>query len=212
MLHNVLPRSIVARLNSRAGVIADRLDDVTILFCDLVGFTQYAAKLPAEDLVEHLNQVFSAFDELCRRLGVEKIKTIGDAYMAACGLPEPRADHADAMAELALGMLDAVRRHNVSTGASFQVRIGMHCGPVVAGVIGSHKFIYDVWGETVNLASRLEMHGLPDQIQVSSTLHEVLSGNFSFAARGLIELRGVGSTPAHLLIGRTGEPFDRGEA
>jgi class 3 adenylate cyclase len=205
LLHNVLPRSIVARLNSRAEVIADRFDDVTILFCDLVGFTQYAAELPAGELVEHLNRVFSAFDHLCHRLGVEKIKTIGDAYMAACGLPEPRADHAHTMAELALGMLEAVRCHNAATGAAFQVRIGIHCGPVVAGVIGSHKFIYDVWGETVNLASRLEAHGLPDQIQVSSMLHDVLGGHYRFTTRGLVELRGVGRRPVHLLVGRTAE-------
>lgn len=202
LLHNILPDRIVMRLNQGEHLIADRIEDVTILFCDIVGFTHFAAALPPSVLVSHLDHVFSGFDQLCRSLGIEKIKTIGDAYMAAAGLPEPQADHHAGMAELAMGMLDVVHGYNASAGLAFQVRIGIHSGPVVAGIIGRSKFIYDVWGDTVNIASRLEAHGLPDRIQVSPTFRAALAQGYAFEERGIIELRGAGRMSVHLLLGR----------
>jgi class 3 adenylate cyclase len=199
LLHNVLPGGIIHRLNQGEELIADRIEDVAILFCDIVGFTRLAASLPPADLVSHLNHVFSGFDHLCRSLGIEKIKTIGDAYMAAAGLLEAHPGHHAAMAELALGMLKVVQRYNVSSGLAFQVRIGIHMGPVVAGIIGQHKFIYDVWGDTVNVASRLETHGLPDRIQVSQAFRTALADAYHFEERGMIELRDIGRMTVFLL-------------
>jgi class 3 adenylate cyclase len=135
-------------------------------------------------------------------LGIEKIKTIGDAYMAASGLPQPRADHAEALAELAVGMQEELARLNAAGGPPLRMRIGMHTGPVIAGVIGRHKFVYDVWGDTVNVASRLESHGLPGRIQVSEAMHRALQHRFTFESRGLVRLRGKGLLPVFLLTGR----------
>jgi len=205
LLHNILPREIVSRLNNGEVLIADRVEDATILFCDLVGFTELAAALPPARLLERLNGVFSEFDRLAGELGIEKIKTIGDAYMAAAGLPLPRRDHATAMAELALGMLDALERQNATARRPFRARIGMHTGPVVAGIIGRHKFIYDVWGDTVNLASRLEAQGMPGWIQVSAATRDALAHRYAFEPRGLVEIRGKGQVPAYLLLGRHSE-------
>jgi class 3 adenylate cyclase len=158
--------------------------------------------LPPARLIERLNGIFSEFDQLADKLGIEKIKTIGDAYMAAAGLPLPREDHATAMAELALGMLDALERQNATARRPFQARIGMHTGPVVAGIIGRHKFIYDVWGDTVNLASRLEAHGLPNRIQVSEVTRDALADRYALEPRGMLQLRGKGEIAAYLLLGR----------
>jgi class 3 adenylate cyclase len=202
LLHNILPREIVSRLSNGEVLIADRVEDATILFCDLVGFTELAAALPPARLIERLNNVFSEFDRLAGELGIEKIKTIGDAYMAAAGLPLPREDHATAMAELALGMLDALERQNATARRPFRARIGMHTGPVVAGIIGRHKFNYDVWGDTVNLASRLEAQGVPGWIQVSAATRDALAHRYAFEPRGLVEIRGKGQVPAYLLLGR----------
>jgi class 3 adenylate cyclase len=202
LLHNVLPIGIIERLNQGEELIADRVENVAILFCDIVGFTRFAASLPPGALVDHLNHIFSGFDQLCHALDIEKIKTIGDAYMAAAGLPEPRPGHHAAMAELALGMLEVVRRYNASSGLAFRVRIGIHTGPVVAGIIGRHKFIYDVWGDTVNIASRLEAHGIPDRIQVSPAFRAALNGAYRFEDRGVIELRNLGGMAVHWLLGR----------
>jgi class 3 adenylate cyclase/CheY-like chemotaxis protein len=206
LLHNILPGQIVARLNGGEEVIADRVDSVSILFCDLVGFTRLASRLAPARLVESLNRVFTSFDSIAAELGIEKIKTIGDAYMAAAGLPQPRADHAEALAELAVGMQKAVTRMNAEGGLSLRMRIGMHTGPVIAGVIGRHKFVYDVWGDTVNVASRLESHGLPGRIQVSEAMHRALEHRFTFEARGLVRLRGKGLLPTFLLTGRRVRP------
>ena len=202
LLHNILPGQIVARLNGGEAVIADRVDDVSILFCDLVGFTRLASRLAPSRLVERLNRVFSAFDSIAAELGIEKIKTIGDAYMAAAGLPQPRADHAEALAELAVRMQEALERLNAEGDSRLQMRIGMHTGPVIAGVIGRHKFLYDVWGDTVNVASRLESHGLPGRIQVSEAMRSALERRFTFEPRGLVRLRGKGLVPVFLLTGR----------
>jgi class 3 adenylate cyclase len=193
----------VGRLNGGETVIADRLEEVTILFCDLVGFTEAASRTAPGRLVADLNRLFSAFDALTGALGVEKIKTIGDAYMAGAGLPEPRPDHAEAVAELALRMLEAVERLNRETGTAFQVRIGMHTGPVVAGVIGTHKFTYDVWGDTVNVASRLEGHGLPGRVHVSDEVRRAVGQRYEFEPRGAIGLRGRGQMETFFLAATT---------
>lgn len=203
LLRNILPEPIISRLNGGELVIADRLEEVTIVFCDLVGFTEVAARTAPPQLVNHLNHLFSAFDALSRRLGIEKIKTIGDAYMAAAGLPEARSDHAEAAAELALGMLDAVAQFNSASETNYRVRIGMHTGPVVAGIIGTHKFVYDVWGDTVNVASRLEAHGSPDRIHVSEQIRRALEHRFEFESCGSVHLRGKGSMRTAFLSAST---------
>jgi adenylate cyclase len=199
LLRAILPETIVARLKLGETVIADRFDLVSVLFCDLVGFTAFAANTPAPRVVEALDQLFSIFDGLCRNLGVEKIKTIGDAYMAAAGLPHPHPDHAAAIAKLGLGMLDAINQFNRQNGFSFQLRIGIHTGPVVAGIIGRDKFIYDVWGDTVNTASRLESAGVAGCVQVSGVTRNALKGRFAFRSRGRLELAGLGKVQAFLL-------------
>ena len=202
LLRNILPGQIVSRLNDGEVVIADRVEEATILFADLVCFTAAASRVTPAVLVNNLNRIFSAFDELCRQLQIEKIKTIGDAYMAAAGVPLPRADHAEAMADFALAMLAALERVNAIAEMQFQMRIGIHTGPVVAGVIGSHRFLYDIWGDTVNLASRLESHGLPGRIHVSLQTRQLLEGRYHLEARGLINLRGIGKVRTAFLTGR----------
>ncbi len=203
LLRNILPGQIVTRLNDGEAVIADRVEQATILFADLVGFTEIAARLSAARLVDQLNRIFSAFDELCRRLEIEKIKTIGDAYMAAAGLLQARPGQAAAMAELAFAMLARLEELNPSLEARFQVRIGIHSGPVVAGVIGVNKFIYDVWGDTVNLASRLEAHGLPGRVHVSEATRQMAAGHYDSEPRGLIEVKGMGKIRTSFLIDRS---------
>ncbi|MEZ0167632.1 adenylate/guanylate cyclase domain-containing protein [Microvirga sp. TS319] len=202
LLRNTLPGQIVDRLNGGEVVIADRFESATILFCDLVGFTKVAARVAPGRLVENLNRIFSAFDTLAESLGIEKIKTIGDAYMAAAGLPEARPDHAEVMGELALQMLGALEQINRDTKVRFRARIGMHSGPVVAGVIGRNKFIYDVWGDTVNVASRLEACSLPGHIQVSEELRGALENYYEFEPRGVISVRGKGRMTTSFLTAR----------
>ena len=202
LLRNILPGQIVSRLNNGEVVIADRVEEATILFADLVGFTAAASRVTPAVLVNNLNRIFSAFDDLCRRLQIEKIKTIGDAYMAAAGVPLPRPYHAEGMADFALAMLAALERVNAIAEVQFQMRIGIHTGPVVAGVIGSHRFLYDIWGDTVNLASRLESHGLPGRIHVSPQTRQLLEGRYHLEARGLINLRGIGKVRTAFLTGR----------
>jgi class 3 adenylate cyclase len=199
LLRNILPEPIVLRLNKGETVIADRFESVSILFADIVGFTEAAAVMSAAKLVDRLDRVFSAFDDLALKMGVEKIKTIGDAYMAATGLPEPRPDHVEVIAEFAVGMLEVLKRIDEPEQA-LKVRIGVHTGPVVAGVIGRHKFIYDVWGDTVNVASRLESHGVGGRIQVSERVRQALADRFAFEPRGAIDLKGKGLTSAFLLV------------
>jgi class 3 adenylate cyclase/CheY-like chemotaxis protein len=202
LLRNILPGQIVARLNNGEVVIADRVEEATILFADLVGFTAVASRLPPAVLVDNLNRIFSAFDDLCRRLQIEKIKTIGDAYMAAAGLPLPRPDHAEVIADFALAMLDTLDAVNATIDVPFQIRIGIHTGPVVAGVIGSHRFLYDIWGDAVNLASRLESHSLPGRIHVSAQTSGMLASRYELEPRGLINLRGIGKVRTSFLIRR----------
>ncbi len=199
LIRNILPAPIVLRLNEGETIIADRFESASILFADIVGFTPAAAVMPPAHLVDRLDQVFSEFDVLALSLGVEKIKTIGDAYMAAAGLPQPRHDHAEAIVEFALGILAALERVNTANDQEFKIRIGIHSGPVVAGIIGRNKFIYDVWGDTVNIASRLESQGLPNQIQVSQVVQEALAHRYHFERRGTIALKGRGHTQTFLV-------------
>jgi adenylate cyclase len=202
LLRNILPGQIVTRLNDGEAVIADRVEEATILFADLVGFTEIASRLNPARLVDHLNRIFSEFDQLCAKLRIEKIKTIGDAYMAAAGLPQPQPGQAAAMAELALTMLATLERINRTLETPFQLRIGVHTGPVVAGVIGVNKFIYDVWGDTVNLASRLETHGLPGRIHISEATRRALAAEYECEPRGLIDIKGMGKIATAFLGGR----------
>ena len=206
LLRNILPGQIVTRLNDGEVVIADRVEEATILFADLVGFTKVASRVTPAVLVDHLNRIFSAFDALCRTWQIEKIKTIGDAYMAAAGLLDSRPGQAAAMAEFAFAMLAALERINATVEVPFQIRIGIHTGPVIAGVIGVNKFIYDVWGDTVNLASRLEAHGLPDRIHVSEATRQALGSGYVCKPRGLIGLRGIGKIRTAFLTGRKALP------
>jgi len=199
LLHNVLPAAIAARLRDGEDMIADGLEEVTILFADLVGFTQLAAGRSATEVVAVLSRLFSELDELAHRHGLEKIKTIGDAYMAAAGVPSPRADHADAAAAMALDAVDVVGRVARELDTPLQVRIGLHSGPVVAGVIGRHKFAYDLWGDSVNLAARMESHGVPGAIQLTDETRARLTGRYAFEARDGVEVKGKGAMRTWLL-------------
>ncbi len=198
LLLNVLPASIAEKLKQQTGIIAERFDDVSVLFADIVGFTPLSARLSPAELVELLNRVFSGFDELAGRHGLEKIKTIGDAYMVAGGLIEPNPHHLAAMAAMALAMHENVRQMNGASGG-LSLRIGLHAGSAIAGVIGIRKFIYDIWGDTVNTASRLESHGAPGRIHVSDVVFQRLQGRFTFEARGTIELKGCGPMQTYFL-------------
>ncbi|MBD0392557.1 MAG: PAS domain-containing protein [Microcoleus sp. C1-bin4] len=201
LLLNLLPEPIADRLKEEPGVIADKFEKATILFADLVNFTQISTTMPATKLVYLLNEIFSGFDELTEKHGLEKIKTIGDAYMVAGGIPIARPDHAEASAEMALDMLVAIDELNVKLEATFDLRIGINSGPVVAGVIGTKKFIYDLWGNAVNTASRMESHGVPGRIQVSFYTYELLRDKYEFEERGLIDIKGQGEMRTYFLTG-----------
>lgn len=200
LLLNILPAPIITRLKEGETVIADHLPNVTILFADFVGFTQLSSTLPAPDLVGILSRVFAEFDKLALRFGVEKIKTIGDAYMAACGLFGGREDHAHAVADLALAMIETVSLMNEKLPTRLEIRVGVNSGDVVAGVIGAHKFIYDIWGDAVNVASRLESHGLPSRIQISASTYVSLCEDYIVEPRGNLEIRGKGFLETYFLI------------
>jgi adenylate cyclase len=202
LLLNVLPRTIAERLKRETGIIAETHDDVTVVFADVVDFTRFTERTAPERVVGVLDEIFSAFDGLAERLGLEKIKTIGDAYMVVAGLPEPRPDHAAAAAEMALAMQDEVGRLCTALNLDLAIRIGMQSGPVIAGVIGRRKFIYDLWGDTVNTASRMESSGLPGRIQVTEAVHERLRDAYEFEERGEIEIKGKGPLRTYLLTGR----------
>ena len=202
LLLNILPRSIAERLKQGEGVIADHFPAVSVLFADMVDFTPLAAMQPPEETVRLLNDVFSAFDELTDRHGLEKIKTIGDAYMVVGGLQTPREDHLEAIAAMALEMREAAARFMRLDGTPLRLRIGIHAGPVVAGVIGIRKFIYDLWGDTVNIASRMESQGLPGEIQVTAAVHARLRRHFQFVERGSVDIKGLGPITTFLLRGR----------
>jgi adenylate cyclase len=200
LLLNVLPRRIIDRLEAGESVIADRHEAVSVLFCDVVGFTEISARLAPAVLIEEMNQLFSGFDAICESTGVEKIKTVGDAYLVIGGL-DGAADHATAVAETALLMVEHVEASGVSE-AEWRIRIGLHGGPAVAGVIGTTKFAYDVWGDTVNTAARLEAASEPNRIHVSSTLAAQLEDRYRFSPHGSVELKGKGLVETCFLVGR----------
>jgi class 3 adenylate cyclase len=202
LLLNILPAAIAGRLREDVTAIADRFDAVTILFADIAGFTDLSQRMSPEEVVALLNRMFTAFDELAEKHGLEKIKTIGDAYMVAGGLPERREDHAEAVAEMALGMRDAVVRLGAGHVPPLGIRIGVNTGPVVAGVIGKKKFIYDLWGDAVNTASRMESHGLIGEIQVSEATYLCLRDKFVLDPRGEIAVKGKGGMKTWFLRAR----------
>ncbi len=206
LLLNVLPAPIAARLKQGEEVIADGFPEVTVLFADLVDFTRRSQETTPERVVRVLDDLFSALDQLAERHGLEKIKTIGDAYMAVGGLPEPRPDHAQAVAEMALDVREEVARHLDPGGEPLAVRIGIDTGPVVAGVIGRRKFSYDLWGDTVNTASRMESQGVAGCIQVTDRAYRRLRDRYRFERRGPVQVKGKGELVTWFLVGRAGQP------
>ncbi|MEG3881122.1 adenylate/guanylate cyclase domain-containing protein [Microcoleus sp. herbarium7] len=201
LLLNILPQPIAERLKQDQSIIADTFAEVTVLFADIVGFTQISAQISPPELVSLLNDIFSTFDRLAEKHGLEKIKTIGDAYMVVGGLPKPRSDHAEAIAQMAIDMQQAITEFSDTHDRDFSIRIGINSGPVVAGVIGIKKFIYDLWGDTVNTASRMESHGLPGRIQVTSATKQRLHHKFLFESRGTIEVKGKGEMITYFIAG-----------
>lgn len=201
LLLNILPAAIASELMQTKASIPQHFDEVTILFADIVGFTSLSHQLSPIKLVNLLNQIFSTFDGLAEQLGLEKIKTIGDAYMVAAGLPTPRDDHADAIAEMALAMQQVATSFQADTGEPLEIRIGINTGVVVAGVIGTKKFIYDLWGDAVNVASRMESSSEPGMIQVTATTYERLKDRYVFEPRGRIAVKGRGEMETYWLRG-----------
>ena len=207
LLLNILPKTIAEQLKQSTDAIAEHFDEVSILFSDIVGFTPLSARLSPIDLVKLLNDMFSKFDKLAEKYQLEKIKTIGDAYMVAAGLPLRRENHAQAIAEMALDMQDSIHQFCRDNREEFQIRIGIHSGPVVAGVIGKKKFIYDLWGDTVNVASRMESSGTPGKIQISSDTYELLKNRYIVEKRGQISVKGKGEMITYWLVGRKDDKF-----
>jgi len=214
LLLNVLPHSIAKRLKGRpeamadsfTELIADSLPEVTVLFADIVEFTKFSEGVSAEELVEVLNDIFTRFDQVADRRGLEKIKTIGDSYMAAAGLPLPAADHPERAAHMALDLIEVMEEFNRHSRHQLAVRIGLGTGAVVAGVIGRRKFVYDLWGDVVNTASRMESHGVPGRIQVTEATRQRLGENFLLERRGRIEVKGKGAMATWFLNGRNEGP------
>ncbi|MBE9562094.1 MAG: adenylate/guanylate cyclase domain-containing protein, partial [Proteobacteria bacterium] len=194
LLLNILPKSIVIRLKQKPTIVADNFSKVTVLFADIVGFTEMSGRISPPELVEMLNKIFSKFDALVEQHNLEKIKTIGDAYMVVAGLPEPCTNNVSNIADLALEMQILCKKHE-----DFKIRIGVHIGPVVAGVIGIKKFAYDLWGDTVNTASRMESHGIPNKIHVSKDVYEELKHNYTLTRRGKISIKGKGDMVTNFL-------------
>ncbi|MCU0541484.1 MAG: response regulator [Oscillatoriaceae cyanobacterium Prado104] len=201
LLLNILPKSIAQRLQEETPgelIIADHFPSVSVLFADMVGFTKFASAMPPIELILKLNSIFSEFDRLTEEYGLEKIKTIGDGYMVASGLPIPRDDHADALLEMALAMQQAMVNLKTQIPEYLGLRIGIHSGPVIAGVIGTKKFSYDLWGDTVNTAARMEQYGFSGCIQVTENTYNLLSKKHLFAERGTIEIKGKGKMKTYL--------------
>ena len=199
LLLNVLPQPIAERLKSGETQIADAFQGASIIFCDLVGFTRWSRGREPMEVLAFLDELFTSFDQVAVEFGVEKIKTIGDAYMAVCGLPKPNVNHAQVMAQLSHRILGCLDEYNQRNGTQIEMRIGLHCGPVVAGVIGSSKFIYDLWGESINMASRMESTGIPNKIQVSDVFYAALNGTYEATPRGKIDIKGVGEVFTYIL-------------
>ena len=204
LLHNILPHEIAMRLRDRTTMIADDAPSASVLFADVVGFTPMSSGMSPAELVGLLNEVFTRFDAFVADLGLEKIKTVGDEYMAAAGVPRPRPDHAHAIAELALLMRDELEAGPIQ-GRHLSLRIGINSGPVTAGVIGTHKFSYDLWGDTVNTASRMESEGIPGRIQVTPATYELIKDAYACEPRGTVEVKGKSSMMTYLLLSRKRE-------
>jgi adenylate cyclase len=202
LLRNILPVPVAERLKQSHDLIAEDFNETTVLFADIVDFTRYTESVSPQQLVTILNSIFTAFDDLSQKHRAEKIKTIGDAYMAVAGLPIRSPNHAIQMAAMALDMQKFIARHNRKAGQPLQIRIGLHSGPVVAGVIGKQKFSYDLWGDTVNTAARMESHGLPGEIQVTATTRALLEANYHFEERGFVDIKSKGPTKVYLLKGK----------
>jgi len=202
LLLNILPKPIAERLKQGESVIADSFVEVTVLFADIVGFTRLSTHMLATELIVLLNEIFCTFDQLAEYHGLEKIKTIGDAYMAVGGLPTPRSDHAEAVAEMSLDIQSTSAQFKVDNDKPLSMRIGIHTGPVVAGVIGKQKFSYDLWGDTVNTAHRMESHGLSGRIQITATTYERLREKYLCEERGMIQVKGKGEMMTYFLLGR----------
>ena len=201
LLLNILPRPIAERLKGGERTIADNYASVTVLFADLVGFTHLSSYTQPEQLVTMLNEIFTSFDRLAEKHGLEKIKTIGDSYMLVGGLPVARTDHAEVVTQMSLEMIEAITIINRENRSEFSIRIGINTGPVVAGIIGRKKFSYDLWGATVNLASRIEAAGQPGRVHVSASTYEAARGHFAFSQRGVITCKGVGEITTYFLDG-----------
>jgi class 3 adenylate cyclase len=203
LLLNILPGTIAGRLKAGEKTIANGHQIVSVLFADLCGFTKLSRKTSPADLVSMLNEIFTTFDDIVKNHGVEKIKTIGDCYMLVGGLPNPRDDHAHAVADTALEMVQALERINKNRDIDLAMRIGIHSGPVVAGVIGKIKFTYDIWGDTVNVASRMESSGLPGKIHISEQTMAELNSQFNLEERGMVECKGLGQVKTFFVNGRS---------
>ena len=201
LLHNILPDEIATRLKVEHAMIADDFDEASVLFADVAGFTPMSATMSPPELVGLLNAVFTTFDRFVQELGLEKIKTVGDEYMVASGVPHSRADHAHAIAELALRMQEHCANHEFN-GHRLNMRIGINSGPVVAGIVGTHKFSYDLWGDVVNTASRMESHGVPGSIQISGTTRDLLIDDYVCERRGAVEVKGKGEMETYFLVSR----------
>lgn len=201
LLLNILPHQITLRLKNKSGIIADHFDEASILFADVVNFTPLSAFLTPVQLVNLLNELFSEFDRLVEKYGLEKIKTIGDCYMVAAGVPTPRPDHAQALVSMTLDMRSYVQNHDIA-GKRLSLRYGINSGPVVAGVIGTRKFSYDVWGDTVNTASRMESHGNGGEIQITEATYKIIQHDFSCSYQGLVQVKGKGELPVWYVLGK----------
>ena len=205
LLLNILPRSIADRLKAQTQPIADQFESASILFADVVDFTPWSERLPPAEVVGYLDHLFSHFDELAERYELEKIKTIGDCYMVAAGVPTPRPDHARALALMALDMLEAIRSNDGIRNLGLELRVGINSGPVVAGVIGRKRFLYDLWGDAVNTASRMESYGAPGRVQITRPTYELLADEFECEPRGRITVKGKGEVETWYLMGLRGE-------
>lgn len=203
LLHNILPLEIAAELSSTGKVRPVRHDEVSILFTDFSGFTQTSATMPANRMVAELNEIFSAFDDICDELGIEKIKTIGDAFMAAAGLPRPCDDHAQRCARAGLRMAEYLEQRNSSAAFKWALRIGIHSGPVVSGVVGKRKFTFDIWGDTVNIASRMESSGEVGRVNISAYTYDLIRSDFNCEYRGKVDAKGKGAVDMYFVVGPT---------
>jgi len=200
LLLNILPREIAVILKNESRTIADQYDQASVLFADMVGFTPLSAKIPPVEMVELLNEIFSFFDSLLDKYGVEKIRTIGDSYMVASGVPRKRSDHAQALAHMALEMQEYISNHTFRNGQRVSFRIGINSGSMIAGVIGRRKFVYDVWGDAVNVASRMESHGLGGAVQITLATYELIKDEFICEPRGKVNVKGKGEMKVWLVL------------